>query len=359
MSIKYGVLKGRPIAVKFAAGANNHYQIQIVDDTTDYRIAINVKSKLNPSDLLYLIDENFTYPILDELDQLPLGFKPLPDRKPGGLSLDYIRGNLFSRPQMLPLAGSIPGVNNDLNEKIDQYVQRALLDETALVYAFGARWGPEEQKKDKYFGFLPGNGIHDIHMNQGNDVTHAGDDGVWQDGGMLLQFPNENRWVAIFLKFQSQAWHTDDRTGHALPTTAADQTTAFTSTASTEAPAMDEAPPIAATSFPIEPQGIVQIIAALVNPKGPSPEQETVTLLNTSPQTIDLSNWAIADRLKNKHPLTGAIEAGATQVITLPSTVQLSNSGGLITLLNKEGLKVDGVAYTGQQAKLEGWTIVF
>ncbi len=48
MSIKYGILKGRPIAVKFAAGANDHYQIQIVDETTDYRIAINVKSSAPP-----------------------------------------------------------------------------------------------------------------------------------------------------------------------------------------------------------------------------------------------------------------------------------------------------------------------
>jgi uncharacterized protein YukJ len=360
MAIKYGILKGRPIAVKFAAGANNHYQIQIVDETIDYRIAINVKSKLNPSDLLYVIDENFTYPMLDELDKLPLGFKPLPDRKPGGLSLDYIRGNHFNRTQMVPLAGSIPGENNDLNEKIDQYVQRALLDETALIYAFGARWGPEEQKKDKYFGFLPGNGIHDIHMNQGNDPRHVDDDGVWQDGGMLIQFPNENRWVAIFLKFQSQAWHTDDRTGHALPGSApVSAAPVSTAPASTEAPAVDEAQPTSTTQLPTEPQGIVQIVAALVNPKGPSPEQETVTILNTSPEAIDLSGWAIADRLKNKHKLTGAIEAGSTKVIVLPSTVQLSNSGGLITLLNKEGLKVDGVAYSGQQAKPEGWTIVF
>jgi uncharacterized protein YukJ len=355
MSIQYGILKGRPIAVKFAAGANDHYQIHIVDETTDYRIAINVKSSQSPPDLLFLIDENFTYPTLDELSQLPLGFKPLPDRKPGGLALDYIRGNLFDRTQMVPLSASIPGANNDLNEKIDQYVQRALLDETALIYAFGARWGPEEQKKDKYFGFLPGNGIHDIHMNQGNDVGHAGDDGVWQDGGLLLQFPSEKHWVAVFLKFQSQAWHTDDRTGHALPTTTFEPTVP----AAPKASAGDEAQPTSPTSFPTEPQGLVQIVAALVNPKGQAPEQETVTLLNTSPQAIDLSGWAIADRLKNKHTLTGAIESGATKLVTLPSTVQLSNSGGLITLLNQEGLKVDGVAYTKQQAKLEGWTIVF
>ena len=64
------------------------------------------------------------------------------------------------------------------------------------------------------FGFKPGNGVHDIHMNQGNSARFRGDDGVWQDGGLLLRL--DGRWVGIFLAFQSQAWHTDDRTGHAI-----------------------------------------------------------------------------------------------------------------------------------------------
>jgi uncharacterized protein YukJ len=38
----------------------------------------------------------------------------------------------------------------------------------SVIYAFGAKWGPEKGKPDKYFKFVPGNGIHDIHMNQGN-----------------------------------------------------------------------------------------------------------------------------------------------------------------------------------------------
>lgn len=349
MSIPYGVLKGRPIAVKFAAGANDHYQIHLIDETTDYRIAINVKSSESPPDLLYFIDENFTYPTLDELNRLPLGYKPL-EPKPGGLSLDYIRGNLFDRTKMVPLPATLPGPDNDLNEKINRYVQRALSDETALIYAFGARWGPEDRKKDQYFGFRPGNGIHDIHMNQGNDPGHAGDDGVWQDGAMLIQFPSENRWVAVFLKFQSQAWHTDDRTGHAIDSSAPDQPPVPPG----EGDQPPSPPPVAE-----EPQGLIRIIAALVNPQGPAPEQETVTLLNRSPQAIDLSGWAIADRLKNKHQLSGTIKAGGTLIVLLPPTVQLGNSGGLITLLNPAGLKVDGVAYTKQQAQSEGWTIVF
>ena len=40
--------------------------------------------------------------------------------------------------------------------------------------------------RDKIFGFLPGNGIHDIHMNQGNSSRFVRDDGVWQDGGLLM-----------------------------------------------------------------------------------------------------------------------------------------------------------------------------
>jgi hypothetical protein len=47
-------------------------------------------------------------------------------------------------------------------------VERAAADPAARIYAFGQRWGPEASTRDKVFGFLPGNGVHDIHMNQGN-----------------------------------------------------------------------------------------------------------------------------------------------------------------------------------------------
>ncbi len=45
----YGVLKGRPISKRLGSGSSPHYQIHVVDNTTDYRIAINVKSSLSPS----------------------------------------------------------------------------------------------------------------------------------------------------------------------------------------------------------------------------------------------------------------------------------------------------------------------
>ena len=39
--------------------------------------------------------------------------------------------------------------------------------------------------------------------------------------------------------------------------------------------------------------------------------------------------------------------------------VQLGNKGGAITLLDPAGLKVHGVSYTADQARREGWTILF
>lgn len=37
----YGVLKGKAIEVRLGAGQSPHYQVRVIDDTTDYRIAVN------------------------------------------------------------------------------------------------------------------------------------------------------------------------------------------------------------------------------------------------------------------------------------------------------------------------------
>jgi hypothetical protein len=240
--------------------------------------------------------------------------------------LDFIRGNLFDPAGLRLLPADLPGERNDLADLLDGYLLRAVEDPTATVFAFGQRWGPDLAHPDPTFGFSPGNGVHDIHMNQGNSAQFAGDDGVWQDGGLLIRFAGTPRWVAIFLAFQSQSWHTDDTTGHALDA---------------------------------EPAASVQVVAALVNPVGPSPEKESVTLLNTSPDEVDLTGWSFADRDKRRAPVPGVrLAAGEALRVPLQPPAQLGNKGGALTLLNREGLKVHGVAYTAQQVR-EGWTVVF
>lgn len=335
----YGVLKGKAVGAKREDGAQTpHYQVHIVANNQHFRIAVNVKSQASPSELLFLVDDNFKHPVTNGLPNLPQGVTLL-QSKPGGQALDYIRANLFDRLDMRLLPASLPGADNDLSDQLEHYISRAIQDPEARVYAFGQRWGPEPTTKDKVFGFLPGNGIHDIHMNQGNVAPFLNDDGVWQDGGLLIEFPSTDQWVGIFLAFQSQAWHTNDVTGHTI----------------TDVPVPGPGP----QPDPSEPDHVVRIVGALVNPIGPAPEHETVTILNASPSAINLQGWQVADKMKNKHSLSGTLNAGATLVIALPPTVQLGNKGGIITLLNNKGLKVDGVSYTEEQARKEGWTVVF
>ncbi|MBD2412911.1 hypothetical protein FACHB389_06195 [Nostoc calcicola FACHB-389] len=325
----YGVLKGRAIDRKLGEGSSPHYEVLLTDNKQKHRIAINVKSKESPSELLYFVDENFSHPITKELEELDFGFKELA-RKPGGLALDYIRANLFDPIQMKPLPYNVPGPDNDLNELLELYITRAIASPEAVLYPFGEKFGPEPNVKDKYFGFLPGNGIHDIHMNQGNAGSFQKDNGVWQDGGLLIHYPARNQWVGIFLAFQSQSFHTDDTTGNRIdvvipPTTAA-----------------------------------VRIIAALVNPLGDDIGKETVSLINTSPNKVDLGNWALTDRLKRKQSLSGIINPG--EVLRVPlgkDGIQLDNNSGMITLLDDKGLKIDGVSYTKKDTQNQGYTILF
>jgi uncharacterized protein YukJ len=368
MPIKgYGVLRAAVVDSRIETAGTPHYQIHLRAAGADYRAAVNVRSQQSPPELLYLAVDAFSHPVLDQLRALPDGFTDLPGT-PGGAALDYIRGNLFDRLRMRPVPTAEPGPENDLGDFLDHYVRRALGDPQARAFVFGQSWGPE-QKADKVFDFRPGNGVHDVHMNQGNSGRFADDDGVFQDGALLLHFPGPDGaggaggasgadgvpgasadgawadgasadvWVAIFLAFQSQAWHTDDITGHTLP----------------DVPSPGPAP----TPGPGEPDHLVRIVGALVNPVGPAPEPETVTLLNTTPGEIDLTGWKIADRAGNRYPLTGRVAAGAATLVALGAPVQLGNRGGAITLLDARGLKVDGVAYTADQASREGWTIAF
>lgn len=216
-------------------------------------------------------------------------------------------------------------------------------DEDALVYAFGQHWGPEN-KVDNYFGFKPGNSIHDVHMNQGNVGQFIKDDRVRQDGGLLFEFPNQNQWTAVFLKFQSQSWHTDDYTGHTI----------------NEPGPEDSTNPDPVQPHPTEklPDGLVRIVAAMVNSKE-SPEKEWVFLVNTSDRSLSLDGWQLADKQKAKMSLSGIIGPGEVLKVNIVAPMVLSNKGGIITVLNRDGLKVNGVSYTHEQANQPGWTIVF
>lgn len=311
----YGVLAGRVVGKRREGNTDTpHYQIHLTDDAgVSYRIAVNVESQQSPSELLYLADDDFRHPITDQLPKPGSGWTALTR------GLDFIRGSMFDPARMRTLPPDVAGADNDLADLLDHYVERAVADQDVAVYAFGERWGPERRKKDKVFGFLPGNGVHDIHMNQGNSGRFAADDGVWQDGGLILHLPAESRYIAVFLAFQSQAWHTDDRTGHAI---------------------VDQ------PSRPEPGEARMRIVAARVAPG-------TVTLINASPDPVELGGWQLAVDQQTTPLPAGPLAAGAT--LAVPAG--LPAEGGSLALLGPDGLKVYGVAYTAEQTRREGWTI--
>jgi uncharacterized protein YukJ len=329
----YGVLVGRAVDARREGGTDTpHYQIRLVGaDNVNYRIAVNVRSQDYPSELLYRVDEDFRHPLTTQLAGLAPGWQLL-DTGPLGVNLDFVRQTLFDRTLLRPLPAEVAGPGNDLGDLLDDQIQRAIREPAAVVYAFGEPWGPENGVPDKVFGFQPGNGVHDIHMNQGNVGTFRKDDGVWQDGALIIALPDQQRWVGISLAFQSQSWHTDDKTGHTI----------------VDAPVEE---------FGTEP---VRIVAALINPEGPAPEAETVTLLNASPQPVDVTGWHVVDRALHVGPLPSVVlKPGVTLLVHLPSTVQLGNKGGEIALVDANGLKIHGVAYTADQSARSGWTVTF
>ncbi len=337
----YGVLTARVVDTRReGSGDTPHYQIHLTDNGgTNYRAAVNVRSAQPPWELLYVAVDDFRHPLTARLPEAGSGWNAL-ESEPGGASLDYVRANVVERSQMRPVPADADGPANDLADFLDHYVRRAQDDPSAHAYVFGEPWGPEEEP-DEVFGFRPGNGVHSVHMNQGNSDEYREDDGVWQDGGLLLHFADEDRWVALFLAFQSQAWHTDDRTGHAIER---------------EVPRPEPEPDPA----PEPGAAPVQVVAAMVNPAGGGQEEETVTLINASGSPVDLGGWRLADAQKNATSLPRT-ELAAGQTIRVPVTdgFRLGNRGGTITLLDARGVKIHGVSYTAAQAGDEGWTIVF
>jgi uncharacterized protein YukJ len=343
----YGVVKGRPLVHHRETDDDTpHYQIHLDAGGTSFRLPVNVKSSLEPSQLVYFETAAFIHPLTESLVGLAAGFHAFP-RRPGGGGVDYIRSNPFDFEKVIALPHHLPGMDNDLSDLLESRLNRAMADPEGTIYAFGERWGPEDPR-DKVFHFTPGNGVHDIHMNQGNAGRFVGDDGVWQDGALLLHYPAENRWSALFLAFQSQALHTDDVTGHALPGSRRFED--VVRDGGTMPPPPDEFN-----------DGIVRIVGALVNPFGHDPGLESVTLLNLSPEPIDLAGWQIANRNDDRFTIAGVtIGAGETMRIALPADIApLGNNGGEISLLDRQAARVHGVAYTSAQASRQGWTLAF
>ncbi len=310
------------------------------------RASINVKSQSAISELVVWIDLNFKHPITEKLAELQPGFRKL-ENKPNGLALDYIRGNLIDLKKGRILPHDIPGTENDVLDLVMPLLDAAV-DRRATIHLFGEPYLPSRQ------------GIHDVHMNQGSAGRFARFNGVWQDGGMFIQ-NNDGTYTAILIAFASQAAHTDELTGNALP-----------GSPNLKQLILDQQPPLTGgeeqpvITPPIPMEMNVALVGALVNPIGPegtpahTGSPETVWLMNRSPKPVNLKGWSILNKTEQVRLIAEEVilPTGGIHAVEM-GNVPLSNKGGLLTLLDDKGIKIDGVSYTKQQAQKEGYVVIF
>jgi uncharacterized protein YukJ len=345
--ISYGVLRGKVVRTERAENVqhlvreagnhgyrSNHFHIVVEADGEQWRCPVNVRSQ-DGSEVWFKIRDAFTdHPILGDLPRLPEGLTALPHRRPGR-TLDFIREPLFDRATMRHLPLQAGGANDDVQDHLELYTDQAQAQADATIYVFGSFWQSQQFPPDEVLG--TSQGVHDIHMNQGNSNSFRGDDGVYQDGGVIFHLPQTNRFVGVFLAFNSQVWFTDNQSGHRLP-------------GHPEGPLAQQGP--IQPEEPVPSTARVRIIAALLNPTGEDPGKETVTLFNSGVSDIPLMGWKILDRQNKAETLDGTFLV-SNQAVTIRLSghgAQLGNRGGSIRLLDAEGQLVHAVTYTEANA---------
>ncbi len=331
MGVKdYGFLIGTVADGKYISG--NHYTIW-VNAEKQYRVAVNIQSCDNSTDkseVMMYISDDYKHEFLDRVHkqyQAKPGFYPV-DSKLGAQSwgIDFLRRQMLDFNNMIPMPMRTPGPDNDLLEKVSYQTTRAQ-KQNGLVYLWGSKW----QDPDGSCG------VHDIHLNQGNPNPgrFAKDNGTWQDGFLVFYYPQESRYVAIFLAFQTQlqtaangkkVLHTDDKTGHPI-----------------------KMQPIAAAGIAPYAEEDVVISHLLLDAAESLPQK--IALLNRTGHTISLSGWTLVNRQHQPMAIQQKkIAAYSIIEVSLPHNY-FSQEGDMVVLLDNATMKIHGVSYTKAQVQ--------
>jgi uncharacterized protein YukJ len=195
----YSVLKGDP-EPGAVSGKNPHFRIPVNTASGMFTVDVNVEST-DGSEVLYLIDQNFTPPDPSALAELASGITPLKSIS-GGLALDYVREQIGGAPMILrDRMTLLPIGGGTMKNGVAAVIKQAIQDENGVLYAFGSSYADPDGQQ----------GIHDIHMNQGNPSgPFEKDNAIWQDGALFLELPATKQWIGIFLAFQTESWTTDN-----------------------------------------------------------------------------------------------------------------------------------------------------
>ena len=192
-----------------------HVTLQAQDsqgnDIAPWDCAINVGTDDADDLLRYRLVQDFSHPICATLKAAAQGYTDLTG-KDALPALDFLRSDILTGGAGTGDWQNSDVMNNDVMRSTTTFQPVASLEAAfdkavsvnADVYAFGRTYTSGDA------------GIHDIHMNQGSTGHHFLNEGnddtdhndVWQDGAILINFPN-GTWTGYFTAFTQQIVPTD------------------------------------------------------------------------------------------------------------------------------------------------------
>ena len=211
MSLTYGFVKCKVVSNPVLKSSRHKKEIQYhlhvtlqLGDGTEWDTAVNVGTNDADDLLRYRLAYDFQHPVIETLKAADSGFSDLTgtSKLP---AVDFLRSDI--------LQGTGKWRDSDVMDGSDQAEPVASLKRllvkahstNADVYIFGRE-------------YQEGNGIHDVHMNQGSQSDsflnngqddHNDHNDVWQDGAVLVDM-GEPEWAAYFTAFTQQLVPTDD-----------------------------------------------------------------------------------------------------------------------------------------------------
>ena len=289
----------------------------------------------------WVVDPLAGHPLLASLPGTVSGFRTV--ARNADHALDYVKAPLFTWTDGRSLPPSGSASSDDLQDLLSLYLDQCKAA-GGEIYAFGAKFDQNLHKPiDAEFGNTDGlHGIHDIHMNQGNVGQHAGDNGVFHDGGLILKFPD--RYLGLFLGFQTQRIPTDAAGNAATGATPISQLLAARATT--------------ATAVRRHVSNLYRARADQSERSGRGPRGRGSRQPLDDPQT--LTNWRLVDKNASVTSINTTIGPGQSTLIALDGTgVQLGNKGGNLMLQDSHNAQVDVIIYTAQDASIESRYVRF
>ena len=189
-----------------------HLHCNLDVDGDKWDVAINVGTNDADDLLKYKLVFDFRHPIIQTLAAAEAGAHELTDRH-ALPALDFLRSDLLESTGKWRDSDVMDGSDDSEPAlSLKRLLSRAHQDNLD-VYIFG-----------RFFD--QGDGLHDVHMNQGSKkqfIHRPGDDSndhndVWQDGAVIVDV-GAPEWAAYFSAFNQQLVPTDDL-GNPLPNAA-------------------------------------------------------------------------------------------------------------------------------------------